>query len=175
MTRCIDGFRRRTQDCQLNFDWASGLGWKEDPKLPIMAKKSWDALMNILPKALRPQNRDMEAVVLWSVASVVGTFWLIQPWDWLSEQIFGPEEKKWARGSLQQILQEIWRVCKSMQRQALAMSENKVFGGSDIVVPKLRLPFRVNAMSDRVEVHMVLVWGIIALSKLLQLSFKYSM
>jgi len=59
-----------------------------------MAKKSLDALMNLLPKALRPQNRDMEAVVLWSVTSVVGTFWLIQPWDWLSEQIFGPEEKK---------------------------------------------------------------------------------
>lgn len=59
-----------------------------------MAKKSLDALMNMIPKALRPQSNDMEAMVLWSVASVVGTFWLIQPWDWLSEQIFGPEEKK---------------------------------------------------------------------------------
>jgi hypothetical protein len=36
----------------------------------------------------------MNAWVLWSAASVVGTFWLIQPFDWLTEQIIGSVEKK---------------------------------------------------------------------------------
>lgn len=60
-----------------------------------MTKKSGiNFFMNMLPKALRPQNRDFEAMALWNVTSVVGFFWLVQPWDWISEQLFGPEVKK---------------------------------------------------------------------------------
>nr|PNR62596.1 hypothetical protein PHYPA_001020 [Physcomitrium patens] len=59
-----------------------------------MAKKSsLSFLVNMIPRGLQPQHRDMESIALWGVASVVGIFWLIQPWDWLSEKICGPEDK----------------------------------------------------------------------------------
>lgn len=57
-------------------------------------KQNLSSLLKLIPKTCRPQSADMNAWVLWSAASVVGTFWLIQPFDWLTEQIIGSVEKK---------------------------------------------------------------------------------
>lgn len=69
--------------------------FKQSRKGSVMAQKqNLSSLLNLIPKTCRPQSADMNAWVLWSAASVVGTFWLIQPFDWLTEQIIGSVEKK---------------------------------------------------------------------------------
>jgi len=91
--QCIDGFR--IQDYRSCLRLMIQLRWGEDIRGVLTMAKNFFEFYDELPSQnFNPQNRDMEAMMLWSGASVVGTFWLTPPWDWLSEQIFGPEDKK---------------------------------------------------------------------------------
>lgn len=53
-----------------------------------------DSAFNLIPKRLKPQNTDMYAWGLWGMSAFMGAIWLIQPFDWLSDQLFGEEKKK---------------------------------------------------------------------------------
>lgn len=158
-----------TQDTGLSFwsliDHLISLGIRYQKWL-TMAKNFLSSLMNCLPRALRPQNSDMESIILWSGASVVGTFWLIQPWDWLSEQIFGLEEKKWVLSGGLPLAQRPLASRKNLemtQRNSQASAgylKDVVINGGDVEVAFLEFHLQL-VSADRSQAN-VKKWGCVA-------------
>lgn len=53
------------------------------------------SLLKFIPKAMRPQTSDVSSVVLWGTTAACGALWLVQPFDWIKEQISGgPKEEE---------------------------------------------------------------------------------
>lgn len=59
----------------------------------MVQSKQGLSLLKFIPKVIRPQTSDVSSAVLWGTTAACGALWLVQPFDWIKEQITGPKEE----------------------------------------------------------------------------------
>lgn len=57
--------------------------------------KGGSSLLKFVPIRIRPQPSDITAAAMWGVAAGTAALWMIQPFDWIKEQLTAkPEDEE---------------------------------------------------------------------------------